>query len=232
MSLLEKIRQQLNPSRICSLVVIVVVFLVLVGWQFNIERLKRVIPGLVEMNPMTAMSFLLNAISLWILSIQVGLKKKWRIVAIVLAVLTIIIGGSKLLDLFFHTHFDFDQLLFRQKINTIFLKTPNRMAPNTALNIVLLGLALISIDVEFEKKYRPAQLLVFILSSISLIAIIGYAYNLVNLYGIPTYIPMALHAASCFLILGVGVLARVLIFLYSCLLRIFKFASSGSCVFV
>jgi hypothetical protein len=186
-----------------------IVSLVLIGWQFNIERFKRVIPGLVEMNPMTAVSFLLNSVALWVLSNKTQLKPTKRAAAVIFASLAIVVGASKLADLFLHTSFELDQLLFRKTINTVFIGTPNRMAPNTALNIVLLGFALVLIDIEFEKKYRPAQLLTLIFGSISLVAVVGYAYNMVNLYGIPTYIPMALHAALCFLILGIGLfLAR------------------------
>jgi hypothetical protein len=37
--------------------------LVLIGWTFDVDLLKRVIPGLVAMNPMTALTFLIGAIS-------------------------------------------------------------------------------------------------------------------------------------------------------------------------
>src|SRR5689334_20022752 len=42
--------------------------LVLFGWGFDLEPLKRLLPGLVAMNPATAASFLLAGLALLLLS--------------------------------------------------------------------------------------------------------------------------------------------------------------------
>jgi hypothetical protein len=49
---------------------IVIASLVLAGWTFDIDRLKRVAPGLIAMNPVTALAFLLSAFSLLLFSNQ------------------------------------------------------------------------------------------------------------------------------------------------------------------
>jgi hypothetical protein len=46
-------------SRATSAVVVLVGFLVLVGWLFDLDVLKGVVPGWVTMNPLTAMCFIL-----------------------------------------------------------------------------------------------------------------------------------------------------------------------------
>src|SRR5438045_1185985 len=57
-----------NRFRLWSIILRGVVFavgvLVLIGWQFDIELLKRISPKFVAMNPMSAVGFLLAATSL------------------------------------------------------------------------------------------------------------------------------------------------------------------------
>lgn len=80
------------------------------------------------------------------------------------------------------------------------------MAPNTALNLWLLGSAVVIIDRSFLRLRFPAQILAVIAGMASLLALIGYAYGVNWFYGIGSYIPMALHTAACFVILAIGVL--------------------------
>lgn len=40
--------------------------LVLIGWEFDIESLKRPFPGLVPVNPITAVAFALSGFALWL----------------------------------------------------------------------------------------------------------------------------------------------------------------------
>jgi EAL domain-containing protein (putative c-di-GMP-specific phosphodiesterase class I) len=64
-------------ARATIVIPIVVGSLVLYGWMSDIEVLKRIVPGLVAMNPMTAIGFLLLGISFALLSDEVAevLKK-------------------------------------------------------------------------------------------------------------------------------------------------------------
>jgi hypothetical protein len=52
---------------LAALIVTVISALVLVGWSFEIDFLKRIIPGYVFMNPTTAVAFVLSSIALWLL---------------------------------------------------------------------------------------------------------------------------------------------------------------------
>ncbi len=83
---------------------------------------------------------------------------------------------------------------------------PNRMAPNTAVSFLLVGLALLLLDVDFGRAFRPAEVLALAAALIGLLAMIGYAYSTESLIGIPSFIPMALNTAVTFAILSVGVL--------------------------
>src|SRR5882672_12603345 len=55
-------------STFSALFAVMVASLVLVGWTLQVESLKRVLPDLVAMNPLTALCFILAGVSLWGLS--------------------------------------------------------------------------------------------------------------------------------------------------------------------
>ena len=74
---------------------------------------------------------------------------------------------------------------------------PNRMAPNTAAALLLVGLALLLLDARSRRRgvlagpaRGPGDR-----GLIALLAIIGYAYSAPALVGIEQFIPMALNTA-------------------------------------
>src|SRR5436309_1483355 len=72
--------------------------LVLIGWAFGLERLKRIVPGFVAMNPATAVLFILAGISF---GMTVGLSgsKFARVTAKALAGIVTIAAGVELIEL-------------------------------------------------------------------------------------------------------------------------------------
>ena len=73
------------------------------------------------------------------------------------------------------------------------------MAPNTAVNFILLGVALVIIDRPGARIRWAAQLLAVTAAMTSLLALMGYAYGLRSFYGIGSQIAMALPTALTFL---------------------------------
>lgn len=130
-----------------SAVAVLVGCLVLAGWLLDIEILKRIFPGLVAVNPATALAFILAGASLLLLQIQDKPLRLLR-VAQVLAFVVAMVGLFKLVGILFGWDLGFDQLLFRQKLESEAAVTgvSNQMAPNTALNFLLLGCALLLIN--------------------------------------------------------------------------------------
>lgn len=186
-----------------SALAILVGALVLAGWAWDIERLKRVFAGLVAMNPMTAVSFLLAGVSLWLQSgASVPAARRF---ARLCALLILCIGLLKLADYLLGRESGIDQLLFTPKLpgDTVL---PNRIAPNTALGFVILGLALLLLDLTTRRGWRPSELFAVATALVALLALTGYAYKVQWLYGVGTFIPMALHTAAVFLLLSLGVL--------------------------
>lgn len=187
--------------------------LVLVGWSFDLETLKRVVPGFVAMNPVTALSFIACGASLWLLS-RGSLSRRGQRVAQASAAIVALIGLLKLLEIGLGWLLGIDRWLFAGKLDaTSANQLPNRMAPNTAFNFLLLGLALLLLDkpVVLSRRGRatpwwPFQVLAIVGVCASLLAVVGYAYGSKAFYGVGSFIPMALHTAITFLLLLMGVL--------------------------
>ena len=205
--------------RVFCAITFIIGVLVLLGWMIGSELLKSVVPGLVAMNPMTAVAFIFAALSLWILRDEPNDEtddnnRKVRRGAQVLAALVLLIGLLKLIEIIAHLPIGIDRLLFAQQLELVPRALPNRMAPNTAFNFFLLGAALLALDWRYtadadtldDTRAHPAQLIAFIGVAASLLALVGYAYSAQSFYGVGSFIPMALHTAFSFLLLLAGVL--------------------------
>lgn len=193
-------------TRAASWGVVLMGLLVLLGWQFDVELLKRVHPNFVAMNPVTALCFLLAGVALWLSRATVRLH---RIASRVLAVLVLSAGLLKLAEVLGLVSFNIDHLLFSSKIDGYIepiTGKPNHMAPNTALNFVLVGGALLAMNSQSRRGKLFAQWFVGVALVITLIPIVGYTYGTREFYGIGAYIPMALHTAFTFLLLLFGLL--------------------------
>ena len=193
-------------SVLLSGLVMFVAFLVLIGWQLDINFFKRPVPNLVAMNPMTAICFILSAGSLWFLrnsqqttAIKIG--------ASILATSTFIIGTLKLISLGGYIPYKLDTLLFSQKVAAdVVGNVSNTMAPNTAFGFALLGLALFLCQFKNAIVLKLVNYIALLVFITGLFSSIGYLYNVKEFYGILSYIPMAVHTALCFVCISLAVL--------------------------
>ena len=192
----------LFASRFC----VAIGALVLLGWTFDIEVLKRVMPGFVAMNPATALLFALSGISLAIVVLHASDRRR-GVVASGFATTVALVGFAELLDSAGIWHCRVDEFLFTSKTLEMVGGLPNRMATNTAFNFLLVGLSLLL--VRRLKRHVLAQALAVVVSFSALLAITGYAYGVTSFSAVGDFIPMALHTAATFLILAVGLFFAV-----------------------
>jgi signal transduction histidine kinase/CheY-like chemotaxis protein len=207
----ELMTTTVNPRRIAAFAflsqalgacVLVIGGLVLLGWQLDMPTLESVLPGRVAMNPLTALALILAAGSLW-LQAEVrpsaeGGRRQW--IAQAAARLVLVIGLVTLAGYLAGQNLGLDQILFHDRLGA------NRIAPNTGLNLLLVGIALIFLDWEPRPNLRPAQVFVLVPATVALTSVLGYAYGIGALYGLARYIPMALPTAVAFLLLSIGIL--------------------------
>ncbi|QRK12025.1 hypothetical protein JQX13_19460 [Archangium violaceum] len=184
--------------------VLLVGLVVIVAWVFGLDSLKGLRPGLPTMNVNTALCFMLSGIALVLASIPHASPFKRR-AAQVGAGLVALLGGLTLLQYVLDVDLGIDQLLVRDPGQDMELGYPGRMAPNTALCFVLLGMALLCIEVKTRMVGWPSQYLAALSGVIALVGFVGYLYGLEEFTGISRYARMAVHTTVCLLLLSLGV---------------------------
>lgn len=173
--------------------------LVLLGWSLDNPYLKSVVPGLVPMNPASAVLLLLAAVTL---ACDAATRSApWRWILPGVSVTIVLSGGAKLLA--YSTSWDagLDRTLFASLLGE------NQMAPNTAADFVMLGLALFALTVRNRGLYLTSQVLAVLVLAGAVTSLVGYGFGTRSFYGIGSYIPMAFNTAVFFTLLAVGVLA-------------------------
>jgi signal transduction histidine kinase len=174
------------------------------GWVLGVEALTVLVPGLPAMVPATAAGLILTGTSLGLLCPTTPSPLR-RGAGRVCAALASLLGALVLAD----------YVLRRGWLDGLFSwLAPTRTgslnpSPQTALCLLLLGLALVLLDVETRRGRRPAQYLALPVALLSWTALIGYgtgASQLHTLPGLPAGIGMALHTCVAFFLLSLGTL--------------------------
>ena len=181
--------------------------LVLIGWLLDIAILKSVWPGLVTMKANAALAFVFGGCALWMLGADPAdpFAGRRRRVGQVFASIVALIGLLTLGEYFFGWDLGIDQWLFQDTRGMLDTAHRGRMPHITALNFVVIGLALQLLHFRFG--LLAAQLLSLLASLVSLLALVGYAYGIQSFYmGVVFYTQMGLPTAGTFLVLCAGLL--------------------------
>ena len=192
-------------AKVASLTVMLVGYAALFGWTFDISVLKSVIPGFATMKANTALVFVLAGLSLWLSQTPEPRPSRNRVIAKVSALLVTLIALLTLAEYLMSYDFGIDEILAMDPATQLALH-PGRMSLATAINFLVLGAALLLLDVEIGHGNFPSQWLSLFAGFVSLLALIGYAYDVEALYGNPPFASVALHTATAFFLLSLGIL--------------------------
>ena len=196
----DRLRKKMKQwARYLATTVIIIATFVLVGWQFDIEFFKHPLPNSKSMNPAAAVAFISASISFLFLAFANHSLWK-RIIGYLFAVLLLLIGLLKFLSIISVLNFQIDTILFYSKVKE------DRIVPIAAINFILTAIALLLLNFETRRKKMPAHYIVLITSLFGLLSLVGYLYNVKTSYGVLVYIPMAFHAAFCFLLFSIAIL--------------------------
>lgn len=195
----------LRLAKIGSIVTVLIGLFCLIGWQFDISFLIKSFPLTANMNPLSAIGFICNGISLFILLQQNNQKGQMKqilhYIALLLSSITVLFGLIMITTFLGITHVNLDQIFFTDKL------AGNRISPNSSINHFFIGVALLFLQFHATKYFtRLSQLLTFLVAIISMFAVIGYIYNALTLYKITYLAPMPLSSALTFTILCVSLL--------------------------
>jgi two-component sensor histidine kinase/PAS domain-containing protein len=178
-------------ARICAASLVALGIAVLIGWAFDVTALRRVLPNLATMKANTALLFTLLGVALLIAE-----DPSRRTLRTGLGLFVVTVATLSLLEICLGVDFGIDELLVRD-LETLPPSAPGRMAIATAVNFVLLGLAVMALDRSALTQLRQAAVLVA--SGVAFVAICGYVFNVYSRLG-PSYTTVALHTAVGFLL--------------------------------
>ncbi|MCG6551849.1 MAG: PAS domain-containing protein [Candidatus Magnetominusculus sp. LBB02] len=193
-----------KTSWIASVFVFAVGVLVIIGWLGSIHSLTKPFFSPVSMKVNTAIAFVLMGLSLWSLR---GLTIQTLLISKALALVVALIGLLTLLEYHLNLNLGIDEALIADIPNAPMTSHPGRMSPLTAIDFVLLGIAIFVIDVEIRSKFRPSQFLAIAAGVIASMTIIGYVYGVESMLRLSQYLTaIALHTSIAFIIAAAGVI--------------------------
>lgn len=179
--------------------------LVMVGWIFDIQFLKSILPQHISMMPNTALCFILIGIAS--LSAQdrdrVSRPKRIYWLAYACAFIACTISVLTIAEYLYGVDLGIDQAIFK---DTSGVEYPGRMAPVTSVNFIVLSLSIFLLDVRTRSGRFPFQWLALFVGSTALTGTIGYLFGVRQLY-YPKYaiVPMAMNTATLFCVVFLSV---------------------------
>ena len=187
-------------ARLAASVTVLAGALVLWGWHTNDEYLKSFMHvSWVATHPLVAMQFILAGAALLLLQAE-PLSRWRRYVGVVLGATVVLIAVLKLIGYQYNWERGVDTYLFYYKLGV------SRMSPNAAFSFLLIGLALVLMDVQVRGRAYLSQVCVIAATVIGLLSMSSYFHNVLLLYGIAGYVPVVPDTATEFLILCFGLL--------------------------
>jgi PAS domain S-box-containing protein len=169
--------------------------------------MKSVLPGWVAMKPNTAVGLLISGLGLILLT-QLHQRFAHRLLfggGLVL----LFIGGLTLSEYSMGWDLRLDQLLFSDQFEAPDTSHPGRMAPSTALCLILIGASFLagSLPVPSGLSFPFVQGLGAAIALLGLLSFLGYGIEAVFGYRGWNYTGMAIHTALGFFLVGSGLLA-------------------------
>lgn len=176
---------------------------VILGWHSHNLAFIKIYPSPIPMVYNTAAAFLLSGLGLFA---AVSERRLFTAIAGWIVLLASILSLSEYI---FGIDIGIDQLFIKDTVSQA--RYPGRMAPNTALNFIFIGISLVLMkkSAKAMPRYFIVGCLGAIIATFGIVTIVmGYA---AGFYGIHTWgadiIGMALHTAIGFAVLGLSLMA-------------------------
>ena len=165
---------------------------VLLGWSFDIEAMKGLVPGVIVMIPNTAVGFIAAGAALWL---RQSRDRPRSAIATALSAFVLVLGVVTCFERITGWSAGIDLLLFADDVRRYPYLPPGRMATNSTVAFSLAGFALFTMDSRRKRIRTAAQGASFLGLSIGALALIGYIYHARPLYAIDQAAGMAFLTA-------------------------------------
>ena len=177
---------------------------VLAGWTLGVAVLRDPLDLLFPMKADTAIGFI--ALGASVLLTRSRQSRGRALVARGLALVAIIIGAATVVEYVSGQSLGLDQFLFRD-LHRFAATNPGRVAPQTAILFVLLGIALWVLNSQRSAGSQLPRALNGTAFVVAVFAVIGYGYGISGLNRVSTLTPIALYSALTFIVLCLGIAA-------------------------
>lgn len=188
---------------IAALAVICISTLVIFGWLFDLPMITSMHPIWNSMVMNTAICSLLCAISLYLnYFFKFNTAQIFhRSSALIIIFITLLVMAEMMFNL--PINIDLPELHGVYQFDKVH---PGRMAPNTAIGLLLLGIGLLvtSLNLQTERIKHVRKALSAVTFIIAVLGLLGYLFNIAALYTIQHYPQMALLTAINLTLLSLG----------------------------
>ena len=192
----DRFRTFERASRGAAFVALTIAVVVLVGWSFDVEALKRILPAFSTMKVNTAICAALSGVALFLATTE--RTPNWVPAAIAAAVL--LVAGLTLYEYVAGSSLGIDEMLFADLDS---VEQPGRMAPASASSFIALAAAIVFLRSRVAFAHAIAGL-VFV---VGLVAVLGYLFGVEGLHTLSSQASIALPTALAQIALSLGVLA-------------------------
>lgn len=183
-------------SRTMAWLVLALACVVLTGWVLNIRTLTSVVPGYNTMKVNTAFC---------LLGLGGALLVRRRSVAAGFLVGVGLLASTTLVEIWSGRTFGIDELMV-QDLGTTGGAAPGRMATAAAVAVLSLALAL---GLVFANRARAAEAVLLLPLIVAITGLLGYLYDVEQLYRVASLSSVAIHTALAVLLLTVAIAALV-----------------------
>ncbi len=189
---------QRKSNIILSTIVILITSTVIFGWIINSLTIVKLSPNFPPMQFNTAFCLLLLAIANIIPK-----KTKISFTRCFISIMVLVIASGTLLEYLFNLNLGLDNIFYKTCDSSLY---PGRMSPNTAICFTLLALANTFTQFKFHitlfKALYSSAITTVVL--ITLIAFLGYLFNISYYFNWGYVTGMALHTTACMFLLAIS----------------------------
>jgi PAS domain S-box-containing protein len=171
------------------------------GWIFDAGGLTRLASSFGETSPGAACGFLLLAAALLCLD---GATWQWRALSHGCALGAALLGSASGYEFWAGRTPRIDQLLLNGPLVTVHLH-PGRVAPATALNLMLMGTAILLLDWRWG-RFSISALFTWLTAGLSFLTLTGYIYDPVALYRARMFFRASPYTSLTFLLLCAAIM--------------------------